>query len=639
MSPDRTPVTPDTPVEHRFQQLIEAVVDYGIFILSPEGLITSWNSGAEKLKGYTRADILGQHFSIFYEPEAIARGWPQYELQQATALGRFEDEGWRLRKDGSRFWANVIITAVKDDSGELSGFTKITRDLTERRSHEEALRLSEERFRLLVQDVRDYGIFMLDPGGTVRGWNAGAQAMKGYAAHEIIGRHFSTFYTPDDQRSGKPARELEIAADVGRVEDEGWRVRKDGTVFWANVIITALRNKQGELIGFGKVTRDMTEQRKLKDLEMSSRRMNEFLAMLAHELRNPLAPIRNSVSVMQLQPIESPVLQKCRDIIDRQLTHMTRLVDDLLDIGRLTTGKIKLRLEPTSLADVVARSVETVRPLLEARRHTIMIDLPARPVYLNADGTRLAQVLQNLLVNSARYTTEGGRIEVKVQVDGGFATTSVTDNGRGVAPGELEAIFELFRQGDNGKLPDESGLGIGLTLARSLVELHGGVLGARSDGPGKGSTFEFRLPVAALNASRIAMTAAKDASPGRRLLVVDDNRDAADSSSDMLRLLGHRVETTYDGEQALSVAARFMPEVVLLDLSMPGIDGFETLRRLRALPGMATSCVIAMTGYGSQDDTRRTHDAGFDGHLTKPAALRDLVALIERVSRPGAATS
>ncbi|WP_048439482.1 PAS domain-containing sensor histidine kinase [Caenimonas sp. SL110] len=630
MSPDRTPVIPDTPVEHRFQQLIEAVVDYGIFILSPGGIITSWNSGAEKLKGYTRAEILGQHFSVFYEPEAVARGWPQYELQQAIALGRFEDEGWRLRKDGSRFWANVIITAVKDDSGQLSGFTKITRDLTERRSHEEALRLSEERFRLLVQDVRDYGIFMLDPDGIVRGWNAGAQAMKGYAAHEIIGRHFSTFYTPDDQRSGKPARELEIATDVGRVEDEGWRVRKDGTVFWANVIITALRNKQGELVGFGKVTRDMTERRKLQDLEMSSRRMNEFLAMLAHELRNPLAPIRNSVSVMQLQPIENPALQKCRDIIDRQLTHMTRLVDDLLDIGRLTTGKIKLRLEPTSLADVVSRSVETVRPLLEARCHTITIEVPPEPVYLSADSTRLAQVLQNLLVNSARYTAEGGEIGIKVEVDGGFATTSVTDNGRGIASGELDAIFELFRQGDNGKLPDESGLGIGLTLARSLVELHGGVLDARSEGPGKGSTFEFRLPAVMPEDRGPRTVAAKDTSPGRRVLVVDDNRDAADSSSDMLRLLGHRVETAYDGEQALVLAARFTPEVVLLDLSMPGIDGFETLRALRTLPGMVSSCVIAMTGYGSQDDTRRTHDAGFDGHLTKPVALADLVTLIER---------
>ncbi|MES2785554.1 MAG: ATP-binding protein [Pseudomonadota bacterium] len=499
----------NAPLEHRFQQLIEAVEDYGIFILSPEGLITSWNSGAEKLKGYTRAEILGKHFSVFYEPEAIARGWPQYELEQAVKVGRFEDEGWRLRRDGSRFWANVIITAVKDEHGELSGFTKITRDLTERR--------------------------------------------------------------------------------------------------------------------------------KLEDLEASSRRMNEFLAMLAHELRNPLAPIRNSVSVMQLQPIDNPALIKCRDIIDRQLTHMTRLVDDLLDVGRLTTGKIKLRLETVALADVVERSVETVRPVLEARRHSIRLEMPAEPVYLRADATRLAQVVQNLLVNSARYTADGGEIEIRVESDGRIATASVTDNGRGIAPDEIESIFELFRQGANGRLPDESGLGIGLTLARSLVELHGGALRASSEGLGKGSTFQMRLPVTAAQTSPEGAPN-EEQSIRRRVLVVDDNRDAADSSSDMLELLGHEVKTAYSGEQALEVASSFAPDVVLLDLSMPGIDGFEALRRLRELPGMASAFVIAMTGFGSQDDTRKTQAAGFDGHLTKPAPMPDLVRLIARACRTDAAT-
>ncbi|WP_395689240.1 PAS domain S-box protein [Caenimonas koreensis] len=629
------PLTPaaaiDAPLEQRLQLLIEAVVDYAILILTPEGLISSWNSGAEKLKGYTRKDVLGRHISMFYEPDAVARAWPDFELQQAVLAGRFEDEGWRVRKDGSRFWANVVITAVKDDTGALTGFIKITRDLTERRRHEEALRTSEERFRLLVESVRDYGIFMLDTEGFVQGWNAGAQAIKGYAAEEIVGRHFSNFYTPEDRLARRPERGLAIAREQGRVEDEGWRVRKDGTAFWANVVITAIRNERGELLGFGKVTRDMTERRKLSDLEASSRRMNEFLAMLAHELRNPLAPIRNAVSIMRLESNVNPVVAKSRDIIDRQLTHITRLVDDLLDVGRLTTGKIKLRQAPTAMADVVARSVETMRPVIDAHHHSLKISMPAEPVFVSGDLTRLAQVMQNLLANAARYTPDGGIIEIRVELMDQFVATSVIDNGRGIDAGELEAIFELFHQGDNGKSPTDSGLGIGLTLARSLVELHGGTLEASSAGRGQGSSFRFRLPLVVADLGAAPAPPEEEAAAPLRVLVVDDNRDGADSTTDMLRLLGHEAQCAYGGAHAIGMAAHFAPDVVLLDLSMPGIDGFETLRQLRELPGAQGAFIVAMTGYGAQQDTRRTSEAGFDAHLTKPAPLEALIALLDRV--------
>ena len=617
----------DASVESRFQLLIEAVIDYGIFILDPEGHIVSWNTGAEKIKGWRADEIIGKHFSVFYPPEAIERGWPQEELRRATLNGRIEDEGWRVRKDGTRFWANVTITAVHDDSGQLAGFAKVTRDMTERRAYEEELRASEERFRLLVEGVRDYAIFMLDPDGTVRSWNAGAQAIKGYEAREIIGRPMDTFYTPQDQQAGKPAAELAQARAKGRVEDEGWRVRKDGSLFWANVVITAIYNRTGHLVGYGKVTRDMTERRRLEELERSSRMMSEFLAMLAHELRNPLAPIRNAVSVMQLEPLTSPALRNCRDIIDRQLTHVTRLVDDLLDIGRLTTGKIKLRQERLRLEEIVARSVETVRPVVETRRHTLIVELPSHSVQVVGDGTRLSQILQNLLINAAKYTPDGGLITIKVEQADGVVIASVTDNGRGLDTADLESIFELFRQGAQGTAT-ESGLGIGLTLARSLAEMHGGSLHAVSPGPGKGSTFFFRMPAAPMQPGESPVPPRQDQVDAWRVMVVDDNRDSADTTTAILRLLGNQVECAYSGQDALNLAQRFKAHVVLLDLAMPGMDGFEALRRLRAVPGLQQVFGIAMTGYGSQDDKRRTQGAGFDAHLIKPVELDALIKLL-----------
>jgi CheY-like chemotaxis protein/anti-sigma regulatory factor (Ser/Thr protein kinase) len=406
-------------------------------------------------------------------------------------------------------------------------------------------------------------------------------------------------------------------------------VRKDGTAFWANVVITAVRDRAGELIGFAKVTRDMTERRRFEELERSSRMMNEFLAMLAHELRNPLAPMRNAVTVMQLETLPSPALRNCRDIIDRQLTHVTRLVDDLLDIGRLTTGKVKLHKELVGVSDVVARSVETVRPLVETRRHKLSVQLADRPIYVNGDPTRMSQILQNLLINAAKYTPEGGRIELKTEAVDGFVVISVTDNGRGIAQAELEAIFELFRQGSD-DTPNESGLGIGLTLARSLAEMHGGTLEARSPGPGQGSTFSFRMPAADGAHGTDTADQAERQMAGRRIMVVDDNRDAADTTAAILRLLGNQVECAYTGKEALELVKRFPANVVLLDIAMPDIDGFDTLRTLRTQAGMANVFAIAVTGFGSQDDKRRTLEAGFDGHLTKPVELDALVALLNR---------
>jgi CheY-like chemotaxis protein/two-component sensor histidine kinase len=377
----------------------------------------------------------------------------------------------------------------------------------------------------------------------------------------------------------------------------------------------------------------MSERRRLQELESSSRRMNEFLAMLAHELRNPLAPIRNAVTIMQLETLASPVLRNCRDVIDRQLTHVTRLVDDLLDVGRLTTGKIRLRKELLRLSDVVGRSVETARPVIAARRHVLEVDQPGEPVYVNGDATRLSQVLQNLLVNAAKYTPEGGRIALRVALEGSFVILQVQDNGRGIAPEHLESIFQLFMQAESGtSAAAESGLGIGLTLARSLTEMHGGMIEAASAGLGQGSTFTVRLPRSGQPAPAEDRQDHEDeGGSGLRVMVIDDNQDSADSACDVLRLLGHRVECAYDGGSGVVAAARFKPHMILLDLAMPGMDGYETRRQLRADPASVQAYLVAMTGFGNEDDKKRTRDAGFDAHLTKPVELDALMSLLNEV--------
>lgn len=621
--------------EERFRMLVEAVQDYAIFMLDTEGHIVSWNAGAQKIKGYRAEEIIGRHFSVFYPPEVAQAKWPEEELRRAVAVGRYEEEGWRVRKDGSRFWALVVITAVRDAHGRLVGFAKVTRDLTERRRQEEALRRSEESFRLLVDGVKDYAIYMLDEHGYVRSWNNGAAAIKGYAPSEVLGRHVSLFYTREDVEAGRPEAELARAVAQGRLEDEGWRVRKDGSTFWASVAVNPLYDPQGRLRGFAKVTRDMTERRRLEELERSSRRMSEFLAMLAHELRNPLAPIRNAVSIMQLESLDAARLRTCRDIIDRQLSHLTHLVDDLLDVGRITTGKIALKKARMDLIDTVMRSVEAARPEFEARRQRLELDLPPGPVEMMGDTTRISQVVQNLLHNAAKFTPDEGRVGLRVRIENLVAVIQVTDTGRGIAPELLDRIFDLFVQGHPAGTTGESGLGIGLTLARSLVEMHGGMITVHSDGPGRGSRFTVRLPLA-LEAAPPAVTdaAAVEGSPARyRVLVVDDNRDSADSMAAVLDLLGHQAQVAYSGAQALQAARDWLPHAVLLDLTMPDASGFDVLRELRRQAAGRPLYVAAMTGYAQSDDRRRTLQAGFDEHVAKPVDVERLQQVLQDVQR------
>lgn len=509
----------------------------------------------------------------------------------------------------------------------------------------------EERFRILVEAVEDYAIFMLDTDGCIVSWNTGAQKIKGYAPQEIIGRHFSVFYPPEDVANGKPAAELKTAAAEGRVEDEGWRVRKDGTMFWANVVITAVYTKSdGErrLCGYAKVTRDMTERKRLRELEAASRHMNEFLATLAHELRNPLAPVSNALSVMMLEPLVSPTLRQCRDMIDRQISHLTRLVDDLLDAGRVTTGKIVLRLERVDLVEVVARSVEMMRAHISLRQQVIEVRTPQSEIIVNGDMTRLVQVVQNLLNNASKFSEHGGHIGVTItEESGAFARLSVTDTGSGIESAALDSIFDLFVQADNRLDRKENGLGIGLTLCRWLVEMHGGSITAESEGPGHGATFIVRLPLLAVHAAANDDARMRGRSPGKGekerdglvVLIIDDNGDSADSMAMLLRLKGHRVHVAYSGEQALALAANDASgvDVALVDIAMPGVDGFTVLRRLKDTPTLGRTLFAAMTGFGQQSDVERSLAQGFDMHLTKPVQLPLIDALLQRAAERRAA--
>jgi PAS domain S-box-containing protein len=630
--PDRgaaaVPTTPAVGVD--YSMLVQAIEDYAIFLLDATGHIVSWNVGAQKLKGYTAQEIIGQHFSRFYTQEAVARGWPTYELQQASLTGRFEDEGWRVRKDGTMFWSNVVITAIRNQAGVLTGFAKVTRDLTAQREYMEALRQSEERFRLLVDCVKDYAIFMLDPQGYVVSWNAGAARIKGYTREEIVGRHFSLFYVPEEAAAGKPARELAIARQLGHVEDEGWRVRKDGSTFWANVTITAVHDESNRLRGFAKVTRDLTERRQREELERSSERMREFLATLAHELRNPLAPVRNAVGVMQLETGLSPAMMHSRDLIDRQVTHLTRLVDDLLDVGRIMSDKIELRVGRVDLGELMTRAIEAARPFTDAHEQLVVPHVPDEPVSIRGDMTRLVQVLQNLLHNASKFSPAGSRIDVTGRIDYRMAVLEVRDSGCGIPAQSLDKIFQLFAQEKAAQNSGEGGLGIGLTLCKSLVEMHGGSIFASSEGLGCGSTFTLSLPLAAASPEAAAdeTQAVAPEVPPLRILLVDDNHDSADSLAMLLELKGHEVRIAYGGEQALEIAPRFVPQLAVIDIAMPKMDGYATLAALRVMPELAGTMFVAMTGFGHASDREQTRTAGFHAHLVKPVELAQFDALL-----------
>jgi PAS domain S-box-containing protein len=889
--------------EARFTEMVRNVRDHSVFLTDPAGVITSWNVAAERIIGFTEAEAVGRHFSLIFTPEDIEAGVPERELRLAREEGRAEDERWHARKGGERFWALGIFTPLHDPAGQLSGFSKILRDMTGWKRAGEELAASRGRLQALFDNSLD-AVLLADDGGryvdanpaacTLLGldrddllrrtvlditpppdaaagraaWDAflrdgqqageyavrrpdGTRVVVEYRAVANIqpGLHLSVLRDVTDRETllrqvrvererladvfrqapsfmcvltgpehvferandrylqlvghrdilGKPVRDAlpEVAgqgffelldtvyrtgeaytgtdvqvalvrhpgqppeeryvdfvyqptrdpdgtvtgvlaqgvdltdrhraeAEVARLAVEADRDRRlfdtalsnttdynflfdlDGRVVYANRALLALwgrtagqalgktlaeldypadaeaqvaRNlrrvietgeavrdetpytgptaatghfeyilapvlEAGRVVSVAGSSRDITARKVMEDtlreqaerLREADRRKDEFLATLAHELRNPLAPIRNALQILKMPRVDAATVERSRDMMERQVQQLVRLVDDLMDVSRVMQGKIELRRERVELASVVARAVETAQPGIDAQGHRLSVALPPDSLPLEADPVRLVQVVGNLLTNAAKYTERGGHIWLTAGREGGQAVLRVRDDGIGIAPDMLPRVFDLFVQVDHAAARSQGGLGIGLTLVKNLVRMHHGAVEVHSPGLGEGSEFVVRLPLADGGregpAGRGGDGRPADARPGSRLLVVDDNRDAADSLAEMLRLQGHEVRVANDGPAGLELLEGYRPEMVFLDIGMPKMDGYEVARRLRRVPGLEHVRLAALTGWGQPEDRRRTAEAGFDHHLVKPVEPKTLDELLGNLPAP-----
>jgi PAS domain S-box-containing protein len=653
-----------------YRRFIDSVADYALFLIDVRGNVLSWNAGAQRIKGYAPHEIVGRHFSVFYPAEDIAARKPDRELEAAREAGRVEDEGWRVRKDGSLFWANVVITAIRDEDGKLRGFGKVTRDLSERRASEEALRRAEQRFHQLVDAVSDYSIFMLDPTGHVATWNPGAHKTKGYEASEIIGKHFSLFYTPEDQAQGRPQQNLETVRREGRFEEEGWRLRKDGTRFWASVVISILRDEDGRAIGFAKVTRDLTARRAAEQTarelvreqaaralaesmarraEEANRIKDEFLATVSHELRTPLNAIVGWAAILKQRELE-PSVGKAVEIIDRNAQAQVKIIEDILDVSRIITGKLRIDPKRTDLVGIINQGIEVTRHSAFARQ--ISVDFPhaAESCPLVGDPERLQQVVWNLLSNAIKFTSPGGSVRIDLECTSGHAKLTVTDTGMGIDPEFLPFLFERFRQGDSSTTRRFGGLGLGLALVRHIAELHGGTVAAHSKGTGQGSaisvTFPYRAAPRELQAeappsSRFAPgeEGPPRALAGLRVLLVEDDADARELMTAVLVEAGARVKSVASAAAALEAFPSYRPQLLVSDIGLPNEDGYSLIRRVRALEPAQGGLIpaLAVTAYTRPGDRKKALACGFTTHVGKPVnpadlvtALANLAAFVER---------
>ncbi|TBF26538.1 PAS domain-containing sensor histidine kinase (plasmid) [Rhizobium leguminosarum] len=628
--------------EGRFRLLVDAITDYAIYMLSPEGIVTSWNSGAQRFKGYKPPEILGEHFSRFYLEEDRAAGLPARALATAAEHGRFEGEGWRQRKDGSRFWAHVIIDPIRRPSGELIGYAKITRDLTERRAAEQAIRQSEEQFRRLVQGVSDYAIYMLDPGGNVSSWNFGAERIKGYRPQEIIGRHFSTFYTAEDREAGLPETALGIARAEGRFEREGWRVRKDGTRFWASVVIDAIRDEEGDVLGFAKITRDITEkmetQRALEQAReelFQSQKMEaigQLTGGIAHDFNNLLMAVLGSLEILKKRMPQDLSLTSLVDNAMQGAQRGAALTQRMLAFSR----RQELHVEPIDVSGLVRGMMDMLSRSLGPLT-AIETSFPVRLPTILTDPNQLEMAILNLVVNARDAMPSGGRIVLRASEEslpsgkiplppGRYVRIAVIDEGEGMDAKTLEqAITPFFTTKGVGK-----GTGLGLSMVQGLASQSGGRLMMKSS-LGEGTTVELWFPVASVEQTTEAAAdrprQEENATPRLRIVAVDDDGLVLMNTTLMLEDLGHTVFEAMAGPEALDILRKEQVDLVICDHAMPRMTGAQLAQAIRSeWPDMP---IILATGYAEIPEGAGIVDLP---RLGKPFSQAQLAEAISRIA-------
>ena len=598
----------DSLTDDPFKLLVQSIVDYAIYMLDTDGYVTSWNAGAERIKGFRSEEIVGQHFSTFYTEEDRQAGMPQKVLDTARREGKYEGEGWRVRKDGSRFWASVVVDRINRENGELVGFAKITRDTTDKRQAQQALLEAERRFRILVEGVTDYAIFMLDPEGRVTNWNTGAQRIKGYSPDEIVGEHFSRFYTPEEFDAGVPAKALETARETGRYEAEGWRVRKDGSRFWASVVLDAIHDDKGKLIGFAKITRDMTEKREAQLRLQESREqlfrsqkieaLGQLTGGLAHDFNNLLTAILGASDLALRNLGDEERLKRMLDGIRNSAQRGASITKQLLAFARAQQLEIKTIDLKSFLMDITTLIRPSIRSNIE-----LVTEISDHVWNIDTDAGALELALLNLAFNARDAMPQGGSLKLSANnqllkgkpegLRGEYVALRVCDTGEGMSREVMERVFEpFFTTKSYGE-----GTGLGLSQVFGFAKQVGGAVTVESR-PGEGSTFAIYLP-----ASRGAVAAEIRLEDGKalgRVLVVEDDMLVAELAAGMLNELGFEAVVTHSAKEALErLSGEQRPTLVFTDVVMPGgISGIELARKVRdRFPELP---VLLTTGYSEQ---------------------------------------
>jgi len=612
----------------------------GVIVTDHDGAATFLNPVAESLTGWPSDAAAGRPlpevFRIVNETTRRPVENPvERALRDGTIVG-LANHTVLLARDGREHAIDDSAAPIRHDDGRVTGAVLVFRDIGERRR----LEIAARRLAAIVESSDD-AIASKDLNGIVTSWNEAAERIFGYTAEEMIGRPIARLIPPE-----RPDEELAILERLRRGERvdhyETVRVRKDGTRLNISVTISPIRDADGHIVGASKVARDITKQKRLEQelrnraeaLTRADQAKDNFLAMLAHELRNPLAPIRNGLHLLRLQGENAVRRERVRELLERQVGHMTRMIDDLLDVSRITSGKIVLHREPLDLTHLVRLTVEDQRPALEQAGVSTTVALPGSPVWVLGDATRLTQVLDNLLENARKFTDRGGQVSIALSVDGAArqAVITVRDTGMGIEPEVLPHLFDVFAQADRTLERSRGGLGLGLALVKGLMQLHEGSVVAASPGVGQGAEFTLRLPLVQGPAPySVLPTTDRGETIARRILIIEDNRDSADSLRDLLQLYGCQVTVAHTGPEGLELARRIQPEVIVCDIGLPGMDGYALARALRQQAELSHVLLLAMSGYGQEEDLKRSREAGFDGHLVKPV---DPEELLRRFQQP-----